>query len=404
MTRVEARERWEALQSNLRQARTAFAAGDRLGALEKIDAALEIDPQYLAAQSLRSQVLARTDWQAPESADSGKPIQPQQISAEGYARFEERARDRRVQRRLEAAHAAIAGSRFEDAAAAVDELRELRPGLVDLPALSRAIARGPAPPSSSPSSRSSRLKIAVAIIAIVVLAAWSLPRGPVRLPLPRILPSLSTIVELPAPAVEETPRATVPESVPVATSAESTSQPRVLDTEIVSSSPIATVEPPRRQEIVAFAPLNPGNALAPAPVPADVPATPAPPPVTPPADAIVPTPATVAVNDEQLVREALQKYRWAYEELSAASAHDIWPGVDEAALARAFDGLASQSLTFQDCAVEIEGLAATATCRGTTQYVPKVGSRVPRVEPRRWNFSLRKRGAGWQIENARAER
>jgi hypothetical protein len=406
VTRVEARDRWEALQSNLRQARTAFAAGDRLGALEKIDAALKIDPQYLAAQSLRSQVLARTDGQAPESADSGKPIHPPQISAEGYARFEERARDRRVQRRLEAARTAIAGSRFEDAAAAVDELRELKPGLVDLPALTRAITRGPAPPPSSPSSRSRRLKIAVAIIAIaiVVLAAWSLPRGPLRLPLPRVLPSVSTVVELPAPALGETPQASVPESVPVATSAEFTSQPRVLDTEIVTSSPIATVEPPRRQEIVPFAPVNPGNALAPAPVPADVPAIPAPPPVMPPADAIAPSPATVTVNDEQLVGEALQKYRWAYEELSAASAHDIWPGVDQAALARAFDGLASQSLTFEDCAVEIEGLAATATCRGTTQYVPKVGSRVPRVEPRRWNFSLRKRGAGWQIENARAER
>jgi len=133
---------------------------------------------------------------------------------------------------------------------------------------------------------------------------------------------------------------------------------------------------------------------------------PAPQPVTAPADAIAPVsvPATVTVNDEQLVREALQKYRWAYEELDAASAHDIWPGVDQAALARAFDGLASQALTFQDCALEIEGPAATAVCRGTTQYVPKVGSRVPRVEPRRWNFSLRKRGAGWQIENARAER
>lgn len=400
MTRVEARERWEALQSNLRQARTAYAAGDRLGALAAVDAALELDPQYLAAQSLRSQVLARADWPVPQ-AGSGEPvIQPSQISAQGYARFEERARDRRVQRRLEAARTAIAGSRFEDAAAAVDELRELKPNLVDLPALSRAIARGPAPSSSPPSLRGRRAKIAAAIAGIVLLAAWFLPREPLRLPLPRILPSVSTVVELPAPAVAETPEASVPEPVPVATSAEATSQARVLNIETVTSppvAPVAVVEPRRRQEVISFAPPSPGNTFAPAPAPAPepvpVPAVPAPPSVTAP-----------AVNDEQLVREALQKYRWAYGELNAASAHDIWPTVDQAALARAFDGLASQALTFQDCAVEIEGTAATAMCRGTTQYVPKVGSRVPRVEPRRWNFSLRKRGAGWQIDNARAER
>jgi len=216
---------------------------------------------------------------------------------------------------------------------------------------------------------------------------------------------VSTIVELPATAVAPTSEAPVPEPVPVATSAESTSAIRVLDTETPTSSPLPVDQEPRRQEVDPFAPLN----FAAAPSPVALPTPPAPEPVAVPADpipAIVPAsvPVTPTVNDDQLVRDALQKYRWAYQELDAASAHDIWPGVDQAALARAFDGLASQSLTFQDCAVEIEGLAATATCRGTTQYVPKVGSRVPRVEPRRWNFSLRKRGAGWQIENARAER
>jgi hypothetical protein len=397
----------------LRQARTAYAAGDRSGALKAIDAALELDPQYLAAQSLRGQVLARSDWPVPGSAENAEPaIRPSQIS-EGYARFEERARERRVQRRLEAARTAIAASRFEDAAAAVDELRELKPGLVDLPALSRAIADGPAPPSSSPSptpsSKSRRLTFAVAIVGIVALAAWSLPRGPLRLPLPRILPTLSTVVELPAPAVAEAPEASVPEPVPVATSAEATNETPILDTETLPSSPVDVIQqPPRRPD--PFVPLAPTNALTPVSAPTPVPPAPAPQPVTPPADAVasvsVPAtvPATVTVNDDQLVREALQKYRWAYEELDAASAHDIWPGVDQAALARAFDGLASQALTFQDCAVEVEGPAATATCSGTMQYVPKVGSRVPRVEPRRWNFSLRKRGDGWQIENARAER
>ena len=401
---MEARERWEALQSHLRRARAAYAAGDRLGALEAVDAALKLDPQYLAAQSLRSEVLASVYWPPPQAAEHEEPAaRPPQISADGYARFEERAKERRVQKRLEAARTAIAESRFQDAAAAVDELRELKPNLADLPDLSLTIARGP----TASSSTGGRWIIAasLAAIGIVGFAAWSLPPGPLRLPLPRILPSVSTIVELPAPAVPPTSEATVPEPVPVATSAESTSEIRVLDTETPASSPLPVDQEPRRQEIDPFVPLN----FAAAPTPVPLPTLPTPEPVTAPADAIaaiVPAsaPATPPVNDDQLVRDALQKYRWAYQELDAASAHDIWPGVDQAALARAFDGLASQALTFQDCAVEIEGPAATANCSGTMQYVPKVGSRVPRVEPRRWNFSLRKRDAGWKIENARAGR
>jgi len=50
------------------------------------------------------------------------------------------------------------------------------------------------------------------------------------------------------------------------------------------------------------------------------------------------------------------------------------------------------------------GDAAMATCHGSARYVPKVGSREPRVEPRVWNFTLRKLGSDWTIETARADR
>jgi hypothetical protein len=114
--------------------------------------------------------------------------------------------------------------------------------------------------------------------------------------------------------------------------------------------------------------------------------------------------SSVTPNDDLLVREALHRYRSAYDQLDAESARAVWPGVNQRALAQAFGDLESQTLTFRDCAVELEGGAAKATCRGTTRFVPKVGSREPHVEPRTWNFSLRKRGADWMIEQARAER
>jgi hypothetical protein len=114
--------------------------------------------------------------------------------------------------------------------------------------------------------------------------------------------------------------------------------------------------------------------------------------------------AVPVVPDEEQVRRTLQRYQSAYESLDAQSARAIWPRVDGAALQRAFDGLESQRLTFSDCQVQVRGSYGSAVCRGTTRYVPKVGSHEPRVEPRTWTFALRKSGDEWQIDSARAER
>ena len=105
-----------------------------------------------------------------------------------------------------------------------------------------------------------------------------------------------------------------------------------------------------------------------------------------------------------MVKQTLQRYRRAYEGLDAQSAHAVWPAVNQAALARAFDGLASQAITFDDCDVQVRGASASATCRGTARYVPKIGSREPHVESRVWNFALKKDGTDWKIDSARTDR
>jgi hypothetical protein len=115
-------------------------------------------------------------------------------------------------------------------------------------------------------------------------------------------------------------------------------------------------------------------------------------------------PSVTAVNEQQLIEQALQRYRSAYEGLDAQSAHAVYPAVNEAALARAFDGLESQSLIFDGCNIQLLGGSATATCRGTARYVAKVGRREPRIEPRLWSFTLRKGAEDWTIEKARTER
>jgi hypothetical protein len=116
-------------------------------------------------------------------------------------------------------------------------------------------------------------------------------------------------------------------------------------------------------------------------------------------------PEGVRADEERLVREVLQRYRLAYEELDARLASDVWPAVDRPALARAFESLASQTLEFDDCQVELRGEAADAMCRGSARYVPKVGNREPRIESRVWSFRLRKVGEeDWEIASARADR
>jgi hypothetical protein len=114
--------------------------------------------------------------------------------------------------------------------------------------------------------------------------------------------------------------------------------------------------------------------------------------------------AVVPISDDRLVRDTLQRYRVAYDDLDARSAQTVWPTVDEPALARAFEGLASQRLTFDDCVVDVAGAIATATCRGSASYVPREGTREARSEPRVWNFTLRKVGVRWEIDAARVGR
>jgi hypothetical protein len=169
-----------------------------------------------------------------------------------------------------------------------------------------------------------------------------------------------------------------------------------------------------------------GSAPEPEPAPewAPPPAPPAPPPAAPtPAESPRPEPvapivATVpegrmppavgttatippptAVSVEQDVRKVIDRYRDAYERLDATAARAVWPGVDEAALSRAFDGLTSQRIEFERCDIWRDAQAAFASCAGRASYVPKVG-RAQNDVPRAWHFRLQRRPAGWAIESA----
>ena len=367
--------------------------------------------------------------------DHDRPL----VSMEGWARFEQRARERRIEKRLAAAHAALGARRFADCRAALAELSELNPSHPDLERLTLQLTRA----ETSHRPRRGAFVVAGAAFVVVMLAAsWV---GNSRL----LRSSPPAAIAAPEP-VPEAALATreVAVDVPIATRGEPET---VLSEAVVAEPPTAppaapesstALTPPAITPPVLTLPVPTPPVTAPTarpsepsvPVPAAVPTelslpgssaigptvilpTPSPqsvvPAPPPPATAATPAPAPVGaapaapvVDEAARVRSVVEKYQAAYDRLDAGLVHDVWPGVNEAALARAFDGLQSQTLTFRACDIQLRGAAAaTVLCTGSTRYVPKIGSREPHVESLAWTFTLRKRANDeWQIESARAER
>ena len=428
---MDARETWQALQARLTNARAAFDAGDRTRALDEVNAALTIDPNFLAAHALRDRIIATPAGVAPSSpypasapavpaapvneSPAPLPTAPVRFN-DGYAKFEQRAKRRRVDRRLDAARLAIETGRLKAAASALDEVIELDPNLPDLQELTAQFdelrRRSAAPP------RGPRVAFAAVFVLTVLGASW-LHESTLLLSRPTIAaaPPLSTPIPF---------EVAIPDDVAVATAGE---RQAVADPGDPMLRPAIVAEPTEERIVVAPAlahppadlpelapPMPPVAPVAPPPVPrvngavqdsvftapVELVAAAAPPPPMPAAMAA--SVVELSTDESLLVKQTLQRYRVAYEGLDARSAQAVWPAVNQAALARAFDGLASQSLTFDACDVRVRGEVATATCQGSARYVPKIGSREPRTERRVWNFSLHKAGDDWKIESARAER
>jgi hypothetical protein len=95
----------------------------------------------------------------------------------------------------------------------------------------------------------------------------------------------------------------------------------------------------------------------------------------------------------------LGRYQAAYENLDAAAAKQVWPGVDERALSKAFANLESQSFEFGDCRTTVTFATAVARCSGSATYVGRFGSRNRQTQNRQWTFRLRKEGSAWEMQD-----
>lgn len=434
-----------------------------MAARHAVEAALALDPDYLAAHALREQmaVTVQADGVSRQrpSAPHVQTSAPSSSPHGGWVRFEARARNRRIEKRAEAARAAIELRRSDEARAAIAEIREIDPAHPELVALESELD------GASHGSRRGR--------AVVLIVAASACAALMLLPGLRVSPSRTTppVAATPPQAGANRGDAAQPPERLADSNVAGTTGGRVeagtggTGDAVAGAGPVAEPSVERRSAAAESAPTpaienraaepperdGPARVdrLESAPPPAvRTPVTPvspwsvpspgstdeaitppdevSPPPSSPPvfvAPAVVPTPpaptppvpvATTSAatdrvttrppQDEALARRVLQQYRTAYETLSARAVQQVWPGVDTVALQRAFDGLQSQRLLFDDCTLDLRGSAGTAVCRGTTRYVPKVGSRDPREDPRVWTFSLDKRNDQWLIRSARAER
>jgi hypothetical protein len=151
----------------------------------------------------------------------------------------------------------------------------------------------------------------------------------------------------------------------------------------------------------AAAPLSPAGTIQ--PLAESLPPRPAPAP-PPAAAAAVNTTATMVDPAAHLVagvRQVLDTYAQGYSSKQAAIVRQVWPEVDARALERAFGQLDSQVVRFDECRIEAAETSASATCTGMASWVPAVGDRSPRRQPRTWRFALAREGQGWIITQAR---
>lgn len=339
-------------------------------------------------------------------------------------------RRRRAQRCILRAGVALEAGFVDDARAALEEARLLNAPAEEIARIERSIAEAdtPAPPVRR---RMGWGPVGVAAATVMAVSAFGL--GTLRRQTPATVPTAQmaaaraqpdapsdTVQNVPVriadvlavPTTGLAPEPTAPDRSDAAedSPAEPVAEPAAVAPESTDTQTSSRVPPPQPIALTATSglPAPPRTTIAP-PVPppaaSDAPAGTATAasrvtPSVPPVAALNTAPAAAPPRDESSdVRAVLARYETAYTQLDSSLARAVWPSVDERALARAFSGLESQTVSLDRCDVALNGATARATCAGTSTWTPKVGG-GSRTEARRWTFELAKSGDGWRIERA----
>ena len=382
------------------------------------------------------------------------------MSTGQWQSFEMRMRQRRVDRLLGRADSALTAGHKDEVAEALDEVRRLAAGIERLASIEQAMGAPPSPQEetdllivtdgstietlaegeTSAGTSSGAAKLALAAGSVLVAAAGLIALSIYTTPaeqLGALFPSLGDVqMSLPAPpdpanARRAGPVGTQPQRSSARVSVE-TLQVRAF--EYFNNPPAA---PTATALLAAPSPSahsdagsSPSSAPPSQPRPMDASASASPSeraastsPVLDAVDtalldarprAVAAFPLASSAKPEKAValsmsadyvalRDVLDRYEAAYSRLDATAAQEVWPAVNRSALAGAFDGLASQRLSFERCQVSISGITANANCAGFATWSPKIGNADPRTEARNWTFQFEKTGSDWKIVSARAQ-
>ena len=375
--------------------------------------------------------------------------------------FELRMRRRRAERLVLRGQAATDAGCLDDARTCLAEAQALDPAYPGIAELEKRLA--PSEPDTPPAADGHRRNVALALIgsaAAILLAGWAVfprphavqpsaaPATPIQsaqvtppsprlsetLPAPNVqpLPAPSAVFAAETAAAAESAAAAVnaapapPAVTPAAPARPESTAALARPTERSAAEPPSRPLPPAAEPVRAepSTPRTSTPATEPAPAPAAVPPPPSAPvaaalpdltagapSITPSAPSVTPSappvtrsaPPPPEASQEPAVRSVLSRYASAYSSLDVAAAHRVWPGVNRAALARAFDSLASQRIAFDDCQIDVMGASARARCAGTATWSPKIGGGGLQQEARSWAFELARAGDGWQIVSARVQ-
>jgi eukaryotic-like serine/threonine-protein kinase len=257
----------------------------------------------------------------------------------------------------------------------------------------------PRPPAAATAPRRSHAwLLALGVLAAAVLVAVFVLRGQRAQPAPAEPSARLAATAAPAAGGVESPTpepATVPTEVPVPTLAPPIVVPPTR-APAPTQRPRPTPEPRRTAEnFVHF--QVPVTAAVPtaAPPPTAVP-TAAPRPTSVPAIEVTPERPVPSVTDADRVREAIRRWERAQNTLDADAYARVFPRVDKARIQAAFDGFRTQTVSYVQIRVEMNGPSrATAHLFERRIAVPRVGAEQ-RAEGNR-TVTLQKSGDSWVI-------
>jgi len=423
-----------------------------------------LSAQAMRDRICTAKAASRAPDRRSQSAQTTRSFVPHGVNAASWRGFEQRITERRLKALLETINTSIVAADGIAARTALEEARELSPDAAVLTEYEARVAAVPvAPPATVDKSGSSLWIRAMGAAALFLVGVslllgleWMRP-GDAATTTPPPTPVVAPDVPAVAPTQDARP-APSPDlgAVPVALNNEEESVPAIVGPPEPLMRPAATsgstappplaarsvsmaaAPPSAIQRQIVRAPIEEDNqqptgtrgevsdefvaasrnaAVAPDPGAAVASAMPAPDtPVNADARPVASTVSPAAANvssaitipsgaeQQSRVEEVLRRYARAYGQLDASAARAVWPTVDERALARAFQNLSSQKVSFDDCEINIRGVVANASCRGQASYAPKVGNREPRTESRNWRFELRRDGDAWQIVDVDARR